>query len=158
MGEQKILAKTDRPAGSEAVDRDARKRIAQRESIGANFESDQSRARLDHREAEAPRDIVGEAGGAGFRNRKTTGRDHEDGRREDAAVGLDAKAIGARDFGYAIAAAQVDLRGAALSQQHFKNLARGSIAEQLAEGFLVIGNTMSLNHRDEIARCIAAQR
>ncbi len=77
---------------------------------------------------------------------------------KNPAVGLDPKTIVARDFPHAMSKAQIDPRGAALRQQHREDLACRSIAEQLPQRLLVIGNTMTLDHRDKVAGRITTQR
>src|SRR5258707_1147349 len=66
--------------------------------------------------------------------------------------------IGARYFRDAMRGAQIDAGGRALRQEHREDLARRSVAEKLAESFLVIANAMALDQRDEIVLRIAAER
>jgi hypothetical protein len=54
--------------------------------------------------------------------------------------------------------AQVNVGGAAFLEQHREDLARGSVAEELAERLLVIRNAMTFDHRNKIARGVAAER
>jgi hypothetical protein len=53
-----------------------------------------------------------------------------------------------------------DLRSrlAALGFEHFENIFGGTIAEKLAERFLVVRNVVLFHKRDEVGRFIAGQR
>src|SRR5258708_7133824 len=79
---------------------------------------------------------------------------------EDPVVGLDTKAIRAvaRNFADVVPDSQIDFGRRAFREQHREYLARGAVAEQLAERLLVIRDSMPLDHRDEVALGVAAQR
>ena len=57
-----------------------------------------------------------------------------------------------------MAGAQVDRSGRTFLEQHRENLARRAVAEELAQRFFVIADTMALDHRDEVALGVAAER
>jgi hypothetical protein len=48
--------------------------------------------------------------------------------------------------------------GVALGEEHIDDLLRRAIAEELAEGFLVVADAMALNESDEISRRVAGER
>ena len=48
-------------------------------------------------------------------------------------------------------------RGAAFGFEHFHNILRGTVAEKLAERFLVIRNAVLFHQRDEVGRLVAGQ-
>src|SRR5882672_7272789 len=54
--------------------------------------------------------------------------------------------------------AKIDAGSLGVVEEHRKDVARGAIAEELAESFFVIRDAMPLDHRDEIALSVAAER
>ena len=147
-----------RPHEDDCVNRDAAQRLAKRQHVAGELQPYQARPWVDYSEPKAAREIVREAACSHFRNREPAGRDHQRRRGEAATVGLDAEAVGPGDRRNLMANAQIDRGRRALREQHRKDLARRSVAEELAQGFLVVADAMALDHRDEVALGVTAER
>ena len=146
------------PATDDGLDGDAAERAHQVQVAGLEGQGHQGRAGLRHPDAEPPGDIMGKAGGAHLGDRQAAGR-HDNGLgSEIVAVGLDAESVATVDRGDPAAEPQINPGGLAFGQQHGDDLVRRTVAEQLPEGLLVIGDAVFLDQGDEILRGIAGQR
>ena len=105
-----------------------------------------------------PCEVISQRSRSQFWNRKSAGRHHQDRRMELAGLRADDKLVCASNV--MNVAVQNDLypRSAAFDFEHFHDVASGTVAEELAERFLVIWDVMLLDQRDEVRGRVPGQR
>ena len=158
MGEEQLFAKA-RPAlrrddlGGEAgevrVVRAVLRLPGERNQCGA--------ARLDG-ETELRGDAICEIRRAHLWNGEAAGGDDECGRAVVRRRSVDDETFAVAHLGDVLVEDDADAGGAALRFEHGDDVARGAIAEELAEGLLVIGDAVFLDQRDEVAGRVAGER
>lgn len=122
-------------------------------------EGNEGGAALDDVDAELPGDVVAEAGRAHLGDREATGGEDERLGAPYAACGLDDVHRGLVPLYGEDGRAEHELdtcRGA-LFREHRDDLLRGAVAEELAEGFLVIGDAVLLDESDEVRGGVAGE-
>ena len=75
-----------------------------------------------------------------------------------AAIGFDAEPVGAMDGADTLPHAHNDSGRGTFVQQHRDDQARGDVAEQLPQRFLIPGDMVFFHHRQKIRRRVARQR
>ena len=121
-------------------------------------EGNQAGMGIDDLQAELTSDVIAETGCAHLGDRLATRGDHQ-------GVAASCKAVSrghetGRISGDAIHRTPQSERNAFIARfrnQHFNDLLRGSIAEELAQVSLVISNAMALDPSDEIVLGVAAE-
>jgi len=108
--------------------------------------------------AELCGNAIGEVGCAHLWDGEAAGSNDERLRAVVCCCGLNDKAIGMANRCDLLIEEDANAGGAAFCFEHGDDVASGAVAEELAEGLLVIGNAMPLDECDEIARCVAGER
>lgn len=119
---------------------------------GMEEQRDQSRASRDDVDAELPSEVVAQGRGSQFRNRKAAGGNDNDGRGKVAGLATNDEFRGALDFADIAIEKNLDGSGAGFRFKEIGDVGSGAVAEELAEGLLVIGDAMLFNEGDEISR------
>ncbi len=159
MGDQHEVAESAAVAVRSDRQRDAAEVGQALLVLAGERERHQPGARRQHGVAELARKLVAEAGRTHARDRQTAGRDHQRRRAQLAHCGLHAKAlVGALHVLHAASGVDAHTGVGAFVQQHLHDLLRRVVAEQLPELLLVIGDTVTLDHLDEMLRRVARQR
>ena len=123
-------------------------------------ERNQPGAGRDQPEAEPAGQAVREVAAAELRPAQAAAGDHHRAGAESAGVGEgDGELVGSRaldraDLGVGL---DVDPGVGALGGEEVDDVARGAVAEKLAEGFLVVGDSVALDEVDEILWGIARE-
>ena len=166
MGEQHLLAEDRgcnwpaacgarrRGAGSLSLHGDlcrkARKVAPARALLFGEDEWHEARARFDDRQAEAGGEIVTETGRTHLRDGGAAGGNDERCGADRAGSGLDEKGGIAADGEHACGEQEANAGGGALALEHGYNLLRGAVAEELAEGLLVVADAVLFDERDHV--------
>ncbi len=120
---------------------------------GSKGERDEGGAGLDEGEAELAGEFVAEAGGAHFGDREAAGGDDEGRREKRAGGGFDAEAgAGGGDGGDVGFELDADASFGAFALEQGDEVAGGAVAEELAEGFLVVRDAVAFDERDHVLR------
>ena len=99
------------------------------------------------RESELARHFVAERRGPHLRNRKAAGRDHQRRALERPARRLHFEpAAASADPRHRAGRLDADARRRAFRLQHLHDFAGGTVAEQLPERLLVVGDAVALHH------------
>jgi hypothetical protein len=107
--------------------------------------------------AEQAGDVVAERRCAHFRDGKAAGGDDEDWRAEFVGGGAQDKFRGAVDFGDARVEKNLDVSGAAFEFEKISDFGGGIVAEELAEGFFVVGDAMLFEECKKIGGRVTCQ-
>lgn len=117
---------------------------------GMEEKRDKSRAWGNDVDAELASEIVAECSGTHFRNGKAAGGNDEDSRGEVGRVAMNDEFRGTLDFSDVGIEENLNGNGAGFRFEEVGDVGGGAVAEELAEGFLVIGDTMLFDESDEI--------
>jgi hypothetical protein len=120
-------------------------------------EGDQSGAGLHDVQTELAGEIVAEAGGAHFGDGDSTCGDDKRGRAIFDCIGADGEGGVAADFADFGVHDDFYIGIAAFGFEHGDDLRGGVVAEELAEGFFVVGNSVLLDEGDEIGWGVAGK-
>ena len=156
--EQNVFTEALSRAGHDRLQGNAGEKLLESQRLGRGLQWHQPGPMLGHAQAEATGNVIGKTSRPHFRNRKAAGRQNNRRGGEASTAGLHTEAVGAGNIRDGAADPHIDTTLRAFGQQHGDDLARRAIAEQLAECFLVIGDGMALNQRDEVSLRVAAQR
>jgi len=125
---------------------------------GRKCEGDEGGARRDDVDAELAGERVGEAGSADFGDGWAAGGNDEAGGGDGFVGELDFEVLGgAGDGGDVGLAADFDAGIAAFGEEHVEDLLSGTVAEELAEGFLVPGDAVVFDEGEEVLRGVAGE-
>ncbi len=158
MGDEQIFAKARAVATDHRIDRDTGEIAELRQGVRRERQSDQCGPQFRDREAELLRDAIAEGARTDLRNRQSAAGDDQRRAFEHTAVGGDCETFAFFNRGDLGRHAPLHLRVVAFGPEHFDDLQRGPVAEQLAELLLVPGDAMLFHQRDEVARRVARQR
>ena len=129
---------------------------------GCEDEGDEAGAGFDEGVAEAGGDLVTDAGGAHLGDGEAAGGDDDGLRGEGACGGFDRETGAGRGCGFhgedADAGAEVDRRFSALAFEEGDDALGGVVAEELAEGLLVVADVVLFDQRDDVGGGEAGQR
>ena len=126
---------------------------------------DEARAGLGDGMIELAGQVVAEGCGAHLGDGEAAGGDDEGLRADGALIGLDLETASCRIVSCALLGDGEDVGGkldagvgfGALAEEHVEDVVGGSVAEELAEGFLVIGDTVLFYQGDEVLRVVASE-
>lgn len=121
-------------------------------------EWNQSWAARFKREAELLRQRVAEGSSAHPGDGEAAGGDDQRGSAIQRLGGPDLEAGGALHFDDALREKQAHASGSTFALQHVHNLSGGTVAKELSQGLLVIGDAMLLDQGDEVRGRIAGER
>jgi len=121
----------------------------------------ESRARLNDGNAKLSRQIVPQSGGANFGDGEPAGG-HEESRRGENGILRGNEKCGQASLAlYALdlhIQKEPNVSHSTFGEQHVHDLLRRSVAEELAEGLLVVSDAMTLNQGNEVRRRVAGER
>ena len=160
MGEQHRLGEARLAAGRHRIDRDAGERREARQQVRLKRQRHQRGPRLGDAQAELrgrcrSRSPSRPSWGSTCRRRRPPGTRTAPRRSTARARSRRRFSRCARRWSTGAAPRRCPCMP---GHQHVDDLARGAVAEQLAEGLLVIGDAVALDQRDEIRLRVAAQR
>ena len=124
---------------------------------GVEKKRDKSRAGWDDVQTELAGEIVAETGGAHFGDGDSAGSDDESGRAIFGGIGANCEVSVATDFADFGIYEDFYVGIAAFGFEHGDDLGGGIVAEELAESFLVVGNSVFLDEGDEIGGRVARE-
>lgn len=132
--------------------------IAKRRAVFVlQHKRNQSRSGWLHFQSELAGKIVSKRRRSDLWNRKPTRRDHQDRRLKFFRFRANDKSIRAANVANIAIENNVHAGGTAFGFEHVHDLARGMVAEELAEIFLMEGNAVFFDQGDEIRRRVARQ-
>ena len=109
-------------------------------------------------QAELAGDVISQRSRSKFWDRKSARGHDQDWRMKFAGLRANDEFVRAANFLNVAVQNNLYSRGAAFGFEHFHNILRGTVAEKLAERFLVIRNAVFFNQRDEVRRLVPGQR
>jgi hypothetical protein len=126
--------------------------------LRAEEEGDEAGAGFDDGVVELAGEVVAEGGCAHFWDGEASGGD-DDGRGGDGALsGFDAKfPVGVGDGEDGGGELDAGAGVGALAEEQVEDVVGGAVAEELAEGFLVVGDGVFFDEGDEVARGVAGE-
>jgi hypothetical protein len=169
MGEEEFFAEAALADGGDDFSGDSGE-VGERVLVrAAEGEGDEGGAGFADRDVELAGDVVAEAGGAHFGDGESAGGDDYVGGRVSGGVGLDqeTRLIGAGvGGGFGIAADfldfgfedDFDVRLGGFGEEHSDDLFCGVVAEELAQGFLVVPDAVAFDEGDEVGGGVACER
>ena len=160
MGEQHRFVEHRLAMPHPGLDGDTGQRLQPLQQRLVEGQRHQGGPRLRHRQAELPGEAIAEIARAHFGNGFSARRNHQRAALHRFAVQEPQQKTFRRFLDLIDFAVQAQLR---VGLPHFgkkkiDDLLGRSIAEQLAQGFFVIGDAVALDQRDEILRRVAAER
>jgi hypothetical protein len=161
MGEEQLLAKAGGGTFGRNLSGDAAERAEAFEIRGTEGERDQGGAAGLERQTELLRQFITEGGGTHLGYGEAAGGDDQPGATKLGMGGADEKvsgeASGALDFGDPLREEEAHAGRAALLLQHVHDLRGGTVAEELPQRLLVIGDAVLFDQRNEVRGGIAGQ-
>jgi len=124
---------------------------------GMEEERDESGTGWDNVQAELAGEVVAEAGGAHFGDGDSAGGDDESGGAVFGSVSADGECGVATDFADFGVDNDFCVGVAAFGFEHGDDLSGGIVAEELAESFLVVCDSVFLDESDEIGGGVACE-
>jgi hypothetical protein len=158
MREQHVALKTLTAVRRDHLRRHARQIAVVRAILGPKDEGRQRRPALTYRESKLPGYVIAESCRPHLRNRESSGGDDYDGRVVVGFSGGDDIFGSPPNLTGPHVQENRNTGGMTLLLEHGGDVARGTIAEQLAESLLMIGNTMLFDQREKVLWCVARQR
>lgn len=127
---------------------------------------DEARASFDDGVVELAGELIAERGGAHLGDGEAAGGDDEGLRADLALIGIDLEGASCRTVSCALLGDGEDVGGelnagvcfSALAEEHIEDVVGGAVAEELAEGFLVVGDAVFFYQSNEVLRGVAGER